>query len=53
MYVTHESSNCVLNFMLGEPGKVRNGPSNVTKFHYHGWELDGELWGEGEQADSH
>ena len=36
MYVTHESCNCVLNFVLGQPDKVRNGPSNVTKFHHYG-----------------
>ena len=53
MYVTHKSCNCVLNFMLGQPDKVRrNGPSNVTVFHHHGWEPDGEPGGRGEQADA-
>ena len=33
--------------MLGQPDKIRNGPSNVIKFHHHGWELDGEPGGRG------
>ena len=31
--------------MLGQPDKVRNGSSNITEFHNHGWEPDGEPGG--------
>ena len=48
-----ESCDCVLNFMLGQPGGIRNGPSKVVTFHHHGWELDGDPEGKGEQADAH
>ena len=34
--------------MLGQAGKVRNGPFNVIKFHHHGWEADGEPGGVGD-----
>ena len=33
--------------MLGQPDKVRSSPSNVSMFHHHGWELDGEPGGGG------
>ena len=33
--------------MLGQPDKARSSPSNVTMFHHHGWELDGEPGGRG------
>ena len=36
MHVTHEICNCVLNFMLGQPDKVRSSPSKIAMFHHHG-----------------
>ena len=33
--------------MLGQPDKVRKGPSNVVKFHHHSWEPDGDPGGRG------
>ena len=35
MYVTHESCNCVLNFMLGQSDKVKSSPSKTVMFHHH------------------
>ena len=31
-YVTRESCNCVLNFMLGQPDKVMSSPSTIVMF---------------------
>ena len=52
MNVTRESCNCVLNFMLGQPDKVRSSPSKVAMFHPHGWNHMVSL-GEGEWVDAH
>ena len=52
MYVTHESCNCVLNFMLGQPDRVKSSPSKIVMFQHHSYESYDGTWGEWGQADA-
>ena len=53
MCVTHENSNCVLNLMLGQPGKVLSSRS-LQCGHVSSW-LVAMQWnlGGGGQEDAH